>query len=97
MAISRNTSKKAAKRITKSARSAQATTAAEKPKSPKPESKATAKASAKPVNGSSSKQEIVLSMLARAKGTTVAAIVEATGWQPQFGARLLCRRRQEEA
>ena len=81
MAISRNTSKKA-KRITKSARSKQATTAAEKPKSPKPESKATAKASAKPVNGSSSKQEIVLSMLARAKGTTVAAIVEATGWQP---------------
>jgi hypothetical protein len=56
MAISRNTSKKA-KRITKSARSKQATTAAEKPKFPKPESKATAKASAKPVNGSSSKRK----------------------------------------
>jgi hypothetical protein len=37
---------------------------------------------AKPGNGSSSKQEIVLSMLRRAKGTTVAAIVEVTGWQP---------------
>ena len=81
MAISRNTLKKA-KRITKSARSKQATTAAEKPKSSTPKSKATAKALAKPGNGSSSKQEAVLSMLRRARGTTVAAIVEATGWQP---------------
>ena len=81
MAISRNTLKNA-KRITKSARSKQATTAAEKPKSSKPESKATAKALAKPGNGPSSKQEAVLSMLRHAKGTTVAAIVEATGWQP---------------
>jgi len=82
MAISRNTSKKAAKPITKSSRSKQATTTAEKPKSSKPESKVTAKALAKRGNGSSSKQEAVLSMLRRAKGTTVAAIVEATGWQP---------------
>jgi hypothetical protein len=81
MAISRNTSKKA-KRLTKSARSKQATTAAEKTKSSNPESKATAEALAKPGNGSSSKQEAVLSMLRHAKGTTVAAIVEATGWQP---------------
>lgn len=78
MAISR----KKAKRITKSARSQQAITAAEKPKSSKPESKASAKALAKPGNGSSSKQDTVLSMLRHAKGTTVAAIVEATGWQP---------------
>jgi len=69
MAISRNTSKKA-KRLTKSARSKQATTAAEKTKSSNPD------------NGSSSKQEAVLSMLRHAKGTTVAAIMEATGWQP---------------
>ena len=81
MAISRNTLKKA-KRFTKSSRSKQATTAAEKPKSSKPQSKATAKALAKPGNGSSSKQEAVLSMLRRARGTTVAAIVEVTGWQP---------------
>src|SRR6516162_8723332 len=81
MAISGTTSKKA-KRVTKSARSGQATTAAEKPKSSKPKSKATAKALARPGNGSSSKQETVLSMLRHAKGTTVAAIMEATGWQP---------------
>jgi hypothetical protein len=81
MAISRNPSKKE-KRFTKAARGKQATTGAEKPKSSKPESKATAKALAKPGNGSSSKQETVLSMLRHAKGTTVAAIVEATGWRP---------------
>jgi hypothetical protein len=81
MAICGNTSKKA-KHFKKSVRSKQATAAAEKLKSSKPESKATAKALAKPGNGSSSKQEAVLSMLRRAKGTTVAAIVEATGWQP---------------
>ena len=81
MAISRNTSKKA-KRLTKSARSKHATTAAEKPKSSKPASKPTAKALAKPGNSSSSKREAVLSMLRHAKGTTVAAIMEATGWQP---------------
>ena len=81
MAISRNTLKNA-KRITKSARSKQATTAAEKPKSPKSGLKSTAKAVAEPGNGSSSKQEAVLSMLRHAKGATVPAIVEATGWQP---------------
>ena len=81
MAISRNTAKKA-KRFTKTARGKRATTAAEKSKSSKPETKAIAKALAKPGNGSSSKQEAVLSMLRHAKGTTVAAIVEATGWQP---------------
>ena len=81
MAISRITSRKA-KRFTKSSRSKRATPAAEKPKSSKPESKATAKALAKPGNSSSSKQEAVLSMLRHARGTTVAAIVEVTGWQP---------------
>jgi cell division septation protein DedD len=58
MAISRNASM--AKRFTKSSRGKQATTAAEKPKSSKPESKPAAKALAKPGNGSSSKQETVL-------------------------------------
>jgi Protein of unknown function (DUF3489) len=39
--------------------------------------------SGQPSSGASVyKQDIVLGMLRRAKGTTVAAIVEATGWQP---------------
>ena len=79
MAISRNSAKEA-KRFTKSSRTPRATRAAEKPKSSRAESNATAKQ--KPGHGSSSKQETVLSMLRRTRGTTVAAIVEATGWQP---------------
>jgi Protein of unknown function (DUF3489) len=33
-------------------------------------------------NGSSSKQGTVRTMLRQAKGTTITAIMEATGWQP---------------
>jgi hypothetical protein len=37
---------------------------------------------ADPSGGSPTKQDTVLAMLRQAKGTTIAAIMAATGWQP---------------
>jgi hypothetical protein len=45
-------------------------------------SKASRVARRRSSSGSGSKQDRVLSLLKQAKGTTIAAIMKATGWQP---------------
>jgi len=71
MVKSRNSSKKPK----------QSSKAAHKSKSAKPKSKAAPLVASKQTSNGSSKQAAVLAMLRQAKGTTIAAIMSATGWQ----------------
>jgi hypothetical protein len=72
---------KSKKRSAKRSHSKQASKPARQTKTTTSKPQTGQTASPRSANVGSSKQETVLGMLRRAKGTTIAAIMEVTGWQ----------------